>query len=364
LSAALAGDDHEGLAREAGTEPDAVQRLAALLLEAGSQQHAPRGADPPPREVAVLWGERLVSGPRGAHAARALLEIAQRLDMAATDGAGLLEVPAGANGRGLREAGVLPNAGPGLSPAAVQGAHAEAIARALADGELSALYLLQCDPVRELPGRELWQRALANAGTVIAHASFPTAAISEHADIVFPAESHAEKEGTIVHPDGRLQRLRPAIARPGSVRAGWQVLADVSQRLGTDLGVTSAAVASRQLFDAVPFYAGLTLEEIGGRGVRWQERAAASAFPAPERDIPEPLQSGEDGTPGEHGGAREDSSAPMGYRSLWDAPEVEFSPSLRFLSGGSAGGAPANGNGRSAAKDAAVKLAAQEVRAS
>jgi hypothetical protein len=54
----------------------------------------------------------------------------------------------------------------------------------------------------------------------------------------------------------------------------------------------------------------------------------------------------------------------MGYRSLWDAPEVEFSPSLRFLSGGSAGGAPANGNGRSAAKDAAVKLAAQEVRAS
>ena len=34
-------------------------------------------------------------------------------------------------------------------------------------------------------------------------------------------------------------------------------------------------MASQQLFDAVPFYAGLTLEEIGGKGVRWQERDAA-----------------------------------------------------------------------------------------
>jgi NADH-quinone oxidoreductase subunit G len=37
-------------------------------------------------------------------------------------------------------------------------------------------------------------------------------------------------------------------------------------------------MASQQLFDAVPFYAGLTLEEIGGRGVRWQERPQASAY--------------------------------------------------------------------------------------
>jgi NADH-quinone oxidoreductase subunit G len=365
LSAALAGNDHDSLARDAGTEPDVVRGLAALLLEAGSR-NAHRGPQPPAREVVVLWGERLVSGPGGAYAARALLEIAQRLDMAATDGAGLLEVPAGTNGRGLREAGVLPNAGPGLSSAASQGAHAEAMARALADGELGALYLLQCDPLRELPGRELWQRALAKAGTVIAHASFPTAAIGEHADIVFPAESYAEKEGTIVHPDGRLQRLRPAIARPGSVRAGWRVLADVSQRLGTDLGAQSAAAASRQLFDAVPFYAGLTPEEIGGRGVRWQERTAAAAFPAPQRDVQELLSRREDVAAAEDGGAGEQASAPMGYRSLWDAPEVEFSPSLRFLSGGPAagGGAARNGSARLAAQVATVTPGAQEVRAS
>jgi NADH-quinone oxidoreductase subunit G len=33
----------------------------------------------------------------------------------------------------------------------------------------------------------------------------------------------------------------------------------------------------------VPFYAGLTLEEIGGKGVRWQEREAARAYPGREQ---------------------------------------------------------------------------------
>jgi NADH-quinone oxidoreductase subunit G len=234
-------------------------------------------------------------------------------------------VPDGANGRGLREAGVLPNAGPGLAAPAGEGADARAIGEGLAEGTLAAIYLLQSDPLRDLPERELWERALAAAGTVIAHASFLTDAVREHADVVFPAEAYPEKEGTIVHPDGRLQRLRPAIARPGEVRAGWQVIAELALRVGVDFDVLSAARASTQLFDAVPFYAGLTLEEIGGRGVRWQERAAAADFPDPQAEI---ARAGEATL--EPAGAQ--SMQEAGYRSVWDAAEVEYSPALEFLS--------------------------------
>ena len=69
-----------------------------------------------------------------------------------------------------------------------------------------------------------------------------------------------------MHPDGRVQRLRAAIGRAkgatqgGGVRAGWQVIADVAARAGHDLGVAAGPMASRQLFEAVPFYAGLTLD--------------------------------------------------------------------------------------------------------
>jgi NADH-quinone oxidoreductase subunit G len=324
LHAALAGAPGlEQLASEAEVDLDALHQLVALLREA---PRAGESADAP-HEVVILWGERLTAGPAGEGAARALLAIADQLGVAGVDGAGLLEAPAATNGRGLREVGVLPNAAPGLAEpsASAEGARdARAIAEALAAGELSALYLLGCDPLRELPDRELWARALAGASTVIAHASFLTEGIAEHADIVFPAEAYPEKEGTLVHPDGRLQRLRPAIARPGAVRAGWQVIAELALRLGLDLDVLSGSMASQQLFAAVPFYAGLTLEEIGGRGVRWQEREAAAAFPKARVDLAATHTS----APAVGG---EQAGELAGYRSVWDAPEVEHSPALRFL---------------------------------
>jgi NADH-quinone oxidoreductase subunit G len=232
-------------------------------------------------EIVILWGERLTAGPDGAAGAQALLDLATTLSLAGIDGAGLLEIPAAANGRGLREAGVLPNAGPGLSELEGEPGHdARAIAEGLAAGELAALYLFQSDPLEDLPDRELWEQALERASTVVAHATFLTDGLRAHANVVFPAEAYAEKEGTVVHPDGRLQRLRPAVARPGkfgSTLAGWQVLADLASRLDLDLGVLTGSMASQQLFNAVPFYTGLTLEEIGGRGVRWQERETAVA---------------------------------------------------------------------------------------
>jgi NADH-quinone oxidoreductase subunit G len=302
----------ERLAQAAGLEFDALRALVRLLQ---------RGDD-----VVVLYGERLVSGPRGAQAARALLDLAGRLELlGGRDGAGLLCVPSTPNGRGLAEAGVLPNAGPGLSEVP-PGRDAAAIAAAAREGELTALYLLHSDPVVELPGRAGWEAALERATTVIAHASFLTDGVREHATVVFPAESYAEKEGTLTHPDGRLQRLRAAIGHPGDTRAEWSVIADVARRVGLDLGVLTGPMATTQLFEAVPFYAGLTLEEIGGKGLRWPAREAAGAFPAAGLEAP-----AED--------AQEPPAAPVPngrlrlgtFRSIWNATEVRVSPALAFL---------------------------------
>ena len=262
-------------------EGEPSRELVQLLRDAGE-------------EIVILWHERLTAGPDGASCARALLELADTLSLSDTAGAGLLEIPASGNGRGLREAGVLPNAGPGLSELGgndgAEGLDAGGIARGLAEGELAAVLLLGADPLAsDQPGggeTELWQRALERASTVIAHATFVTDTLREHASVVFPAQAYAEKEGTIVHPDGRIQRLRPAVALVRgreSARAQWLIIAELASRIGLDLETLTAPMASQQLFDAVPFYAGLTLEEIGGKGVRWQERPAAEAYPGREQ---------------------------------------------------------------------------------
>jgi NADH-quinone oxidoreductase subunit G len=149
--------------------------------------------------------------------------------------------------------------------------------------------------------------------------------------VVFPAESHAEKDGTVVHPDGRLQRLRTAIAHPGEVRAGWWVLDEIARRVGYETRVTTGPTAFAELVAAVPFYKGLTLEQISGRGVRWPVREEAAALPAgaePTAAKPSrpkaPSRKPARGTPA-------DGALRLGtYRPIWAAPEVEISPALRF----------------------------------
>ena len=299
--------DLDGLAAAAGTSAEDLRLLAGAL--AGE-------------EIVVLYGERVWDGA----GADWLLEIAAQLGVERVDGAGLLGIPDATNGRGLREVGVLPNAGPGLCESAV-GLDAPGIAGALAAGELTALYLLSCDPIRSHPDQEAWEAGLAAADGVIAHTMLLTEGIRAHASVVFPAEAAAEKEGTVTHPDGRIQRLREAIGRPGEVRPEWDVLCELSRRLGHDLGLASARACSSAVFAAVPFYAGLTLEELGGRGVRWPTRDAAGALPAAPQASPPPPTGPRSNALGSPGGRLLLGS----FRSIWACAEVEVSPALKFL---------------------------------
>ena len=315
LNAALGGGGHvEELAARAGADPDAVQAVADVLRgdgDARSDAGAPAGHD-----VVVLWGERLTAGERGDQAGRSLLNVARHLDFfSGRDGTGLLAVPAGGNGRGLREIGVVPREG---------GRDTAAIAAAAAQGELPALYLLHTDPLLDLPDRATWLRALDKASTVIAHAAFLTEGVREHATVVFPAESHAEKEGTMVNLDGRVQRLRRAIGRQGESRAEWQVLTDLAARVGLDLDLLTSSMVTAELVATVPFYAGLTLDEIGGRGVRWPAREEAAAFPSADE--------GPFGLETPPAAATPNGALRLGtFRSVWAATEVAVSPALTFL---------------------------------
>ena len=133
------------------------------------------------------------------------------------------------------------------------------------------------------PAAASGSRRWPGASVVVAHASVLTEGIAEHADVVFPAESSAEKEGTIVHPDGRLQRLRSAIKHPGQVRAGWQVLADVARSTGVDTGVLTAGMAFKQLVEAVPVLrAGSRSRRSAAAVCAGPRREAAAAMPAGE----------------------------------------------------------------------------------
>jgi NADH-quinone oxidoreductase subunit G len=302
------------LARLGGVEPADLRDAAALLVGAES--------------IVILWGERLGYGERGAATIAALADLAMLAGVDGGEGSGLIEIPAGTNGRGLREVGCLPNLLPGLAASGAGGNTGSQAARLTTEGRPFAFYLLHADPVRDQPDGELWERALADAAFVVAHAPFLNPSFEHHADVVLPAESYVEKEGTITHPDGRLQRLRPAIGRPGEVKAEWQVLTELAHRLGLDLPHLTAGMVLSEIAEQVPLYRGITWDEIGARGVRWQERevsvqAAREALddlrfssPSLPPDVPEA-----------GAGALRLAAVP----SLWASWETERSPALDFL---------------------------------
>src|ERR1700686_388326 len=125
--------------------------------------------------------ERLTAGAEGEQAARALLDLASTFSLSNRENAGLLEIPAEANGRELREAGVLPNAGPDLADPTDEGLGAAGIADAPTSGHLRALYLLGVAPLEG--DRPRWQAALERASTLGGLPLFLTRGIREHAHV-------------------------------------------------------------------------------------------------------------------------------------------------------------------------------------
>jgi NADH-quinone oxidoreductase subunit G len=328
-----------------GLSPDASSSSRAKRSEGVSAiADVLQGAE----QVVVVWGDRI--SREGDSATAALLDLAAALDLAGTEGSGLLEVPSFTNARGLREAGCLPDAGPGLTSTSA-GKSTEEIRAALEAGELKTLILFGVDPLRDFPDTQAWDRALTAADHVIAFSTFENATTSK-ADVVLPLETHAEKDGTVSHPDGRLQRVRPSASRPGDIRPNWGVLAELSLALGHDTAISSQPSAFAALANEVPFYAGITDADIGGRGIRWQDVSAAlpdrgkvggvASADATRREA-EPASADAAGASGSVSGESTPptfSDPEIGdpkllalstYRDLWVGPITELNPPLRFL---------------------------------
>lgn len=309
----------------------------------------------------IVWGERIGRGVNGPAAIDSLLELTEALGLAGMEDSGLIEIPDVANARGLREVGCLPDSGPGLTEVA-PGRDVEAIRTGLESGEIKAVVLYGVDPLRDFPDTEGWRRALEAAELVVSFTMASTET-TDLSDVVFPLESHAEKDGTVTHPEGRLQRVRPSAERPGDIRGGWHVLAELSAAIGHETGIHSAPEALTAIGEAVPFYAGLTDAEIGGQGIRWQDRDAAGGWEGPVGGAPGRSRFAPAGVPGEpptdpSSQEQGDSSSAAGsvsdgtiaqtkpsatdassgeglvlgtYRDIWASPTTDLSPALNYL---------------------------------
>ncbi len=158
------------------------------------------------------------------------------------------------NSRGAEFLALLPQAG-GVSLA-------EAAGRTF-----RLVYVLGADRIAEGDRLGTIRQILERAGTVIAHSAHE-ADLLEFADLVFPVTMAAEKRGTLVNHQGRVQRVEPAVSPPGEAEADGTVLEFIAEKLEEPLGKFDPAAVFAAMAAQVPAFHGLRFDRLGATGAQ------------------------------------------------------------------------------------------------
>jgi len=143
------------------------------------------------------------------------------------------------------------------------GAKMPIIADAMKSGRIKALITLGENPM----GLGISAKQLADLSAFIVMDILANDA-TEHATVVLPSFAFAEKRGSMINGEGRLQRLNRAVRAPGQARDDWEILRDLIQACSGQNSIHSIEEVFRQMAEIVPQFAGLSLTKIGDLGIQ------------------------------------------------------------------------------------------------
>ncbi|MFQ5795960.1 MAG: formate dehydrogenase subunit alpha [Candidatus Bipolaricaulia bacterium] len=144
------------------------------------------------------------------------------------------------------------------------------------DGQLRGMYIIGENVVVSEGNTNKVKKALESLDFLVVQDIFLTET-AEHADVVLPAASYAEKDGTYTNTDRRVQRIRKAIEPIGNSKSDWEIICDLSEQMGYPMRYESAAEIMDEIASLVPTYAGISYERLEGYGLQW---------PVPDRNHP------------------------------------------------------------------------------
>ena len=270
----IAGTTDEQLRTLCGVEPDEVQRAGELLASS--------------KRTLMIYGPMVARGEQGIAVLNGLT------NLAAVTGnyEHLAYVGLEANSQGCRDMGVLPDRLPGH--AALDDEEARQRLRDLwgkeiptsagmthrqmldsAGTEIKAMLVMGADPASE---RATWARNLAQLDLLVVQELFLTET-AKLADVVLPAVSWAESDGTFTNLERRVQRARRALEDPQTKAApDWMILDHLASRMGIDWPYADAQSVTQEITRAIPFYDGFSWEALGDQGMQWD---AATVRPRP-----------------------------------------------------------------------------------
>jgi assimilatory nitrate reductase catalytic subunit len=112
---------------------------------------------------------------------------------------------------------------------------------AIRQGEIKAVWIACTNPAQSLPDQDKVSEALGRAEFVVLQEAYRNTETADWADLLLPAASWGEKEGTVTNSERRISHVRRAVAPPGEARPDWQIARDFAVKLGHALGQPQVA---------------------------------------------------------------------------------------------------------------------------
>lgn len=267
----------------------AITGIPAELIRAAAERYA-RGPN-----TTTIWAMGLTQHLTGHDMVTSLLNLILATGMIGRWGAAMMPVRGQNNVQGSSDMGAIPFAFPdyqavadpanrdkfarvwGVDPKTMSLVPGLTVTEMAREGSpVKALYIMGENPIISDPDiahAEAWFRTIE---FLVVQDMFLTET-ARYGDVILPAASFAEKTGTFVNTERRIQLSEQAIDPPGQARADWEILVDLSNRIGIKSPFSSPADVMEEIREVAPAWAGVTYARLRGGGLQ---------YPVPHDDHP------------------------------------------------------------------------------
>ncbi|MDQ4094224.1 MAG: formate dehydrogenase subunit alpha [Actinomycetota bacterium] len=253
-----------------GIDADAITEVARVWGSAGAG--------------IIFWGMGISQHTTGTDNARCLIAMCAITGNVGKPGSGLHPLRGQNNVQGASDVGLIPMFYPdyqkagsaqvrarfeqawrvsGLDPE--KGLTVTEIIGSVLAGGVRGMYMLGENPFLSDPNINKVRKALSALEFLVVQDIFLTET-AEFADVVLPASSYLEKDGTYTNTDRRVQLGRKVLDPPGQARVDWQIVQDIAQRIGLDWHYTSPHEVFDEMVSLMPNYANLSYDNLGDTG--------------------------------------------------------------------------------------------------
>jgi formate dehydrogenase major subunit len=278
----------------------------------------------------IFWGMGISQHTHGTDNARCLISLALLTGNVGRPGTGLHPLRGQNNVQGASDAGLIPMVYPdyqNVGDAAVRkkfetawnvsldpkpGLTVVEIINGALKSEIKGMYMMGENPFLSDPNVNKVRKALANLEFLCVQDIFLTET-AEFADVILPATSFFEKDGTYTNSDRRVQVGRRALDAPGEARLDWEIICEVATRMGYPMRYDSADQIFAEFTSLAPSYGGLDYENLIPTGKLWP-------CPDPVNSDGKQLLFG-DGFPTPSGRGK---FVPVDYRPAAELPDDEY----------------------------------------